>query len=204
MIYLDENDQMIIAEKDKTRRSNNKTKPNIKFGLEDVYKWIEFSFKKVENNTNLIVNCFHKAGISETFYQDAIEEEIARLDLIDISMEVSEVISDFKSSEGSDKEGNSIESINSLDLEFRLAPDVRRIDEENERAFYEQAMIDVLEGRLNDGEMNIERESVGKELHRVQDNYLDELQEEIRRGCLKKIIENFDRIYLGQSFSDSD
>jgi len=69
---LDENDQMLILEKD-FKQKEKQTKSHLtKAKIENVYQWITFVYSKVKANSYLITNYLNKAGICETFHQEVV------------------------------------------------------------------------------------------------------------------------------------
>lgn len=78
----------MIVEKDLKRTGNQGKKKDIHVSVENLYEWIELAFKKVANNPQAVINCFHKAGFAEQVVE--VQDPVG-IPLNDLSLNLSEV-----------------------------------------------------------------------------------------------------------------
>ena len=111
---------MLILEKDLYRRRSKQNSLLAKVKLENIYQWIAFAYCKVKGNSNLITNCFNKAGICEGLHLEVVCQDMT-VEIEDIPLELSNISDDTEEEEDliySEEEMSDMEFFESQDPEL--------------------------------------------------------------------------------------
>ena len=183
---VDENDSMVILEKDLNRRASAQRIARIKITFEDIYEWIEHGYKKVCDRPSTILNCFYKAGLRE----DAYGIDVTTTDIpmfIDISLNLTE-LSDVSSSSGaSEGEEEKTDANDVSDLEFYTATDLLEEEVEKERSMYEKRMGGLLSLDESDNQELINIRKATLKRKKEEEEFWSEAREAIRQNYQEKL-----------------